>query len=624
MPHRPADAELHDALLAAPLATALLSADGAFVRVNRAWSTLVGRDEGWFSGRMLASLVSDGAGLFDRLRGVRDRALTVSLLRADGGVPVELSGRPFGSAGMVVLYARELRRGGAEAPPEMIPDAAFRDAPVGLGVCDPDFRFQRVNNALGAIFDLPPDQLVGRSYLEFVHPADRAQAEQRIRSARAGGLAAGQVDRRFVTAAGRTVWVRASGVRAGTETDPSYFGVFLDVSDQHRAEEERARLQEQVVHAERLRTLGQIAAGIAHEINNPAAIAIGGVDLARRRLGAAITAARSGDLPGVRRHLDNLEGALRYCEDGTLRVAQAARRLGSFSSLRGGRVEEVDPNDAVRRSIELVRNELRHRARLVVELGEVPRLVAHQERLIQAVTNLLVNAGQAIEGAPDEHAVTVRTWTAGNVVHILIADTGVGMTRDVRERLFEPFFTSRGKDRGTGLGLTVVHDVVSQHRGRIDVWSEPNRGSRFTLELPVDNGLRATTPEASPAGRGGRVLVVDDEPFLLAVVGEILRGEHEVVTAAGGREALAVLAQDTAFDAVLCDLMMPGVDGIEIHSWLLESAPALAARMVFCTGGVFTARAESYLARTGLRVIEKPFTAEDVLACIAEAASRRV
>lgn len=616
---------LSDALLGAPVAGAVVSPDGTFRRVNTRWAAMLGRSEGWFPGRALADVApiptSELAARFVDPAGARP--LPTRLRAADGTQhPAELvfvpASAPDAPAPIFAVYVA----GAGPAPtPSVLTDAAFRDAPVGLGLLDASFRFQRVNDALAALFELPAAQLVGRAYNDFLHPGERVASEGRMRQARSGALAAGQVERRFITAQGRTVWLRTGGVRASAGPEALYFGVFIDVSARYEAEAEQARLQEQVVHAERLRTLGQIAGAIAHEVNNPAAIAIGGVDLARRRVGAALTSARAGDIAAVRKHLENLEAALRYCEDGTLRIAQAARRLGSFSSLHGGRVEKIDPNDAVRRSIELVRNDIRHRARLVVELGDVPKLVAHPDRLIQAIINLLVNAGQAIEGAAEDHAITVRTWMGDRAVHISVADTGIGMTREVRDRLFEPFFTSRGKDRGTGLGLTVVHDVVRQHRGKIDVWSEYGRGSRFTLELPLDNGLD-TKADATPTAQARRVLVIDDEPFLVAVLTEILQENHEVVTATSGRDALVLLAQDTAFDAVLCDLMMPGIDGIEVHGFLLAHAPELAARTVFCTGGAFTARAESYLQDSGVPVLAKPFTAEDVFRCLSEAAAR--
>ena len=615
-----------EAFLAAPLPAAVFHADSTVRAANAGWLTLLGHDEAALRGVSLRSLVSDPTlDLGALLRAASPAA--VSFRRADGSaIVLDLVIKPVDPEGQRgwVVYVKP-----ATSPVvpggEVIPDEAFRHAPVGLGVFDAQFRFKRANDALAAMLDLTPAELVGRAYAAFVHPDDAQPAAHRMRAAREGALSPGQVERRFVSATGRVVWVRAGGVRMVSDGEPSYFGVFLDINERHEAEAERGRLHEQVVHGERLRTLGQIAAGIAHEINNPASIAIGGVDLTRRRLGAALAAAKAGELAVVRRHLESLEASLRYCEDGTLRVAQAARRLGSFSSLRSGRIDRLDPNDAVRRALELVRNELRHRARLVVELGEVPRMVGDAERIIQAVTNLLINAAQAVDGTPDTHAITVSTWSDGTTVYVRVADTGAGMTRDVRDHLFEPFFASRGKDRGAGLGLTVVHDVVSQHRGRIDVNSEPGKGSMFTLAFPLNNGLEDRAVDVTPsavASRARRVLVVDDEPFLLAVIGEILQGQYEVVTAPGGREALAVLAGDTAFDVVLCDLMMPEIDGVEVHTWLAANAPTLAARTVFCTGGAFTTRAERYLARADIPVLEKPLTAEDVLERLARASAR--
>lgn len=587
------------------------------VAANEAMGGLVGRPAVDLIGRAfedLAPLTPGGAGRLLGLPSPPD-----AWLRHEDGhsVHVRVTTAVLG-AGPPPVHIVYL----APSPDPLVDERVFQHAPIGMATFDESYRFTRANAALAALLDASPADLLGRPYTDFLHPEELAAARSRMAAAGNGSLNFGQTERQHVTASGRHIWLRAAGLRVKDAHAATFFGIFLDVTDRHLADAERARLQEQVLHAERLRTIGQIAAGFAHEINNPAAVAVGGAEIARRRLTAAGTSAKVGDLQGIRRHLESLDSALRYCEDGTLRIAQAARRLGSFASLHGGEVQVIDPNEAVRRAVELVRNELRHRARLVIELGASVRLVADADRLVQALTNLLVNAGQATEGSPDAHTITVRTWAADGAFHILVADTGVGMSRDVRDRIFEPFFSRRNKDRGTGLGLVVVNDVVRQHRGRVDVWTEPGAGSRFTLVLPFENGL--TGRDVAPRSGRRRILVVDDEPSLLAVLEELLSADHDVVVAPGGREAIAILQRDTRFDAVLCDLMMPGTDGIDVHEALRERAPRLAATTVFCTGGAFTERASTYLANAGLPVLAKPFNLEDVRRALDSALTRGV
>ncbi|MDP2315692.1 MAG: PAS domain S-box protein [Pseudomonadota bacterium] len=626
---------LTEALFQAPTGVVLVSPEGRFVRANRAYCHLVGaNDDTWLIGQMLTDVVADNAeGTLAALRAALQRGapssqpIACTLRRTNGTlVPTEVTFTVVrdgeGRTQHLVGHVQELT-GRVRAAPSLHETAgtierALALAPIGTAILDARFVFREVNEALVKMFGVSREALVGRPYLELLHPDERSSFQERLHGAHLGTLEACRSERRFLHSSGATLHMSLAGAGLELNGEHVYFVLFIDVTEQHTAEDERSRMHEQVLHAERLHTLGQIAGGIAHEVNNPAAIAVGGVDLARRHLTAITSAARTGDLAQVRQQAERLEAALRYCEDGTARLAKVARKLSAFSALHGGEIERMDVNALVRRALDLVQNDLRHRAEVTVDLGELRPLVGHPTRLVQALTNLLVNAAQAIDGLPADHQITVITRGDDTAIDIVVIDTGVGMPSGMMDKIFEPFFTTRGRTDGSGLGLMVVHDVVRQHRGDVRVQSEPGRGSRFIIHLPLANGLgNAGSAPVSPVHRA-RLLLVDDEPFLLAILAEIL-GEHEVVTAAGGPEALALLAVDTRFDAVLCDLMMPSVDGIAVHRFLLENAPALASRMVFATGGAFTARAEAYVSSRGVPVLLKPFTAEEVRAVLGTA-----
>lgn len=467
---------------------------------------------------------------------------------------------------------------------------AFHVSGTAMAVLDAEGRFARVNLALTRLLDAPPEALIGRAFPGFSPPFDGPR-EQLLEGGRR---------------------IRIDGTGAAPVL------VFVsDVTGERAAADERQQLQAQHVHSERLRTLGQIATGIAHEINNPAAVAVAGVDLARRRMAALRAVVEARQTAKVAPALESLEAALAYCEDGTLRVSQAARRLGVFSTLTGSEVEALDIAAVVGRALELVRNDLRHRARLVTDLAPVPRTWGSAARLTQAFTNLLLNAGQAIDGPSGDNVITITTRATETEVFVEVRDTGIGMSEDARARLFEPGGGPAGRP---ALGLTVVGDVVRQHRGQIEVQSVRGRGSLFRVRLPIDNGL---APVAAPAPiRRGRLLLIDDEPLLLELVREMLAEHWDVEVAPSGEEALTLLAKDSAFDAVICDLMMPGLDGMGVHNWLREHAPPLATRMVVATGGAFTDRAERWLQATGLPVIGKPFSAEVLLRACAQVVAR--
>jgi CheY-like chemotaxis protein len=234
-------------------------------------------------------------------------------------------------------------------------------------------------------------------------------------------------------------------------------------------------------------------------------------------------------------------------------------------------------------------------------------------RLVQVFLNLLLNASQAIdEGDAAHHVIRVRTWAEGGEVCASVSDTGTGIAPEHLRRLFEPFFTTKPMGVGTGLGLAICRSIVEGHKGRIEVESEPGRGSCFTVRLPryveppVAARPRAGSPTTPPCRRG-RILVVDDEQAILDTLERLLRRDHDVVTRGSGAAALELLETDRAFDAILSDLMMAEVSGVDLYEWVASRDEGLASRMVFMTGGVFTQRAIEFCDRVKSPLVYKPF-----------------
>jgi CheY-like chemotaxis protein/anti-sigma regulatory factor (Ser/Thr protein kinase) len=258
-------------------------------------------------------------------------------------------------------------------------------------------------------------------------------------------------------------------------------------------------------------------------------------------------------------------------------------------------------------------NEIRHRARLARDFGGVPRVEAEEARLGQVFLNLLLNAAQAItEGdvRSNEIRVVTRTDAQGRVV-VEVRDSGKGIPDSARGHLFEPFFTTKPAGVGTGLGLYVCRDIVSSLGGEIEFESAEGRGSVFRVSLPPAPGSAAEGAQRS-AGRGaherGCVLVVDDEPMMGSTLTRIL-GAHDVVAVGSAREALALLDAGRRFDVVLCDLVMPGMSGVDLHAELARRLPDAARRMVFLSGGALTPAARAFVAAGSHEVIDKPFDA---------------
>ncbi len=444
---------------------------------------------------------------------------------------------------------------------------------------------------------------------------------------------------------GGTCWTttRGEAVRGSDGAVVNLRGTVHDIT-------ERKRLQATTAQADRLSSMGVIAAGVAHEINNPLTYVRYNVDsLAKdlpRLLGvagrcAAALRARVGDAafaevlgddaamlaPSV---LDDAVARVREAVEGAQRISVLIRSLGTFSRVEKVEERAVDLTQAIESAINMAQNEMRFRARVVTDFGTVPAVWASEGKLSQVFLNLLINAAHAIdEGHIDENVIQIRTWAAGEDVFAEVTDTGAGIQREELDRIFEPFFSTKQIGRGSGLGLTICKSLVTAFGGDIWVTSEVGVGSCFTVRLPVKRGVSrhdVAAVHAPALGVRGRILVVDDEPMIQKTLQRLLADSHEVVTAASGVEARTILERDQAFDVILCDLMMPELTGMDVHAWLAAHHPALSERLVFVTGGIFTPRAAEYLASVNNLRVHKPFDIdglERLIADLVQLAQRR-
>ncbi|RKH03948.1 response regulator [Corallococcus carmarthensis] len=418
---------------------------------------------------------------------------------------------------------------------------------------------------------------------------------------------------------GTRVWseMQLSPVRANGQAVTHFVATHRDVTA-------TKELQARLVAAERVAAVGTLAAGVGHEINNPLAYLALNLEAARRGLAAQGAAAPE----AVRDALSSVRGA----QEGAERIRLIVRDLQVFS--REGAPERglVDLNALVPPAVRVVLHTLRSRARLVEDFGPVPRVLGSEARLGQVLLNLLVNAMQAIpEGDPGRHEVRVRTGTdASGHARVEVEDTGGGIAPDVLPRIFDPFFTTKGNDEGTGLGLAICQQIVRTHGGELRVHSVPGQGTTFTLLLPpapvqsagspplhaVARGAGDSGPGTAASGRKGRVLIVDDEPRLAQSMRLLLEPGHEVVTVTRGEDALARLAAGESFDVVLCDLQMPGMDGIAVYRRLQQEAPAMVQRVVFISGGASSPEARAFVETVAHRVLEKPVRPDVLLATV--------
>ncbi len=365
-----------------------------------------------------------------------------------------------------------------------------------------------------------------------------------------------------------------------------------------RALEELRRTQEQLVRMEKLRALGEMASGVAHDFNNVLAVILGRVQLMQRKVQDA-----------------TLSRWLGIVEQAALDGAQTVRRIQEFTRIRrDAPTEIIDLNEVVREAVEMTRTRWQDEAqsrgvsiRVALDLSRVPAVDGQPSELREALTNLLLNA---VDALPRGGEIRVATRVAQGQVELSVSDTGIGMSESVRRRIFEPFFSTKGPS-GTGLGLAMVYGIISRHGGEIDVQSAEGVGSTFTIRLPLGRAGRGVGSVAEVGGTGAvRVLVIDDEPHVRDTLEEILRQQrHEVVVADDGPSGLA-LFQRERFDVVMTDLAMPGMSGWQVAQAIKLARPGTP--VVLVTGWGVELPAEQLRVHGVDRVMSKPFRFEDV------------
>jgi signal transduction histidine kinase len=380
---------------------------------------------------------------------------------------------------------------------------------------------------------------------------------------------------------------------------------------------ERATMQQQLLVSDRLVQLGTLAAGVAHEINNPLAYVIGNIAFALEELSE-----------GPARTIDSraIIHALQQALQGSERIRETANDLRVFSRTDDSEPQPVELRRVLESSISMAWNQIRHRARLIRDYQDLPLIAANENRLGQVFLNLLINAAQAIpEGNAEQHEIRVSLREAYPYVEIEVSDTGVGIAPEIREHLFQPFFTTKPKGVGTGLGLSICQKIVQDCGGDISARPNPAGGTTFRVRLragTVEPVAKPPRPTSDAAARRGRVLVIDDEPAIVEMVGRILRAENDTVGAVGARAALELLHADTRFDVILCDLMMPDMSGAEFYDALHQRVPHLSERIIFLSGGAFTVAARLFLNRIDNPRVQKPFDPKALRAMIREQLGR--
>ncbi|MCC6903921.1 MAG: response regulator [Polyangiaceae bacterium] len=386
----------------------------------------------------------------------------------------------------------------------------------------------------------------------------------------------------------------------------------------------RLNLRSKLLRADRMATVGVLAASVAHEVRNPLTYVLYNLESLESELGQLSRAARGTRGGGFDFEVDELKEMARDALEGARRIRSIIDDLKIFARNDEDERVPVDVNEAIESAIRLATNEVKYRARVEQTLGDVPPVLGSSGRLGQLLLNLVINAAQAIApGARADNFVAIRSWQERDWVNIEVRDSGAGIAPDVLPRVFAPFFTTKPPGVGTGLGLSICKDIAADMGGTIAVESTVGVGTRFVVRLPSASPAGAAQGAASVHPRRatealGRVLVVDDDPHVAASLSRMLRGHYEVLTVPSGHAALELLGRDLPVDALVSDVMMPTLSGIELHAELDRTRPELARRVVFVTGAASDGEIRSDLERAGRPWLEKPVSSRALLSLLAQ------
>ncbi|MGH1343095.1 MAG: ATP-binding response regulator [Nannocystales bacterium] len=483
-------------------------------------------------------------------------------------------------------------------------------SPLGV-IAEHDGVIVYANAAAGRTFGTSPQALCGTATVDLAQPEYRHVVSRRSKRFFRTQVPPPPMEMDLRRVDGGVVVVRCipatSAVYNGRR---ALFTMLQDITQQRQ-------LQASLQQADRLASVGSMAAGVAHEINNPLAYVITNLELLQEALDG------SGEGPPTPELDARIGTILGDALDGSERVRRIVGDLKRFSRTADDEPDEaVDVHAVLDVAVDISRNEIKHRACLVRSFDEVPAVRGNEGRLTQVFVNLLVNAAHAIPDEDDvKNRIELRTELGEEgFVEISVTDTGCGIPSEIVDRIFDPFFTTKPQGMGTGLGLSICHGIVTRLGGALRVESRVGQGTTVTVSLRADPDAAsavgaAQVTDTARDSSGMRILVVDDEPLVCEGIKRALKNHDVTVTSSGG-DAVRLCAAGE-FDLVLCDVMMPDVSGMDVFSQVRRSRPEIASRFVFMTGGAFTPSARAFLESVENEQIYKPFSLRDLRSLVA-------
>jgi PAS domain S-box-containing protein len=442
--------------------------------------------------------------------------------------------------------------------------------------------------------------------------ASRAQLDAFLEALSASRALDG-VEVQFHRADGEPFWAAVSARLIEYGGERVVVSAVYDLTERRAAEDKIAQQRELLHQSEKLSALGEVLAGVAHELNNPLSVVVGQAHMLQQDAAD----------PQIAERAAKIGAAANRC-------ARIVKTFLSMARHQPAEQRPVEVNRVIEAALEVTAYSLRAAGiRVSRRLAkDLPTILADDQQVQQVITNLVINAQHALESVDGErklHVTTSLRKKSGEVV-IKVKDNGPGVPEDIRGRIFEPLFTTKAVGTGTGIGLALCHRLVESHGGSIEIEGPPDQGAVFVVRFPVagDTAVERAAPEArATAARRDRVLrilVIDDEPDVADYLAEVLEVDgHEVAVSTTGADTLRRL-ESQSFDVILSDIRMPEVDGPALHKILSERWPELVPVLAFITGDTLSSRVKAFLDGSGRPFVEKPVTPAEVRELVARVA----
>ena len=476
----------------------------------------------------------------------------------------------------------------------------FEESRDALYVTTRDGKLVDANQAYLGLFGYTREEAMGMNVLAtYIDPDDRLRFQQEIEPK--GEIKDYEIKLRKKDGEEMHCLLSASVRRDENGEIMGYHGSIRDITEQRRMEERERELQRELILSSRLASIGEMASGIAHEINNPLTGVIGYAQLLGQK-----------DVP------DDIREAVDVINEGGQRVAEIVQKLLTFARQSKVEKEYADINSVIEsvldmRSYEMKTSNIEVKTNFASKL---PKTMVNVGQLQQVFLNIVINAEQAMITANGKGKLSVKTEKKDNSIRVSITDNGPGISKEDMDKLFDPFFT--GRDSGTGLGLSIAYGIMRDHKGKVYAKSTLKKGATFTVEVPiVADADEAAVVEAPPPRKPkravkGRIMVVDDEPSICQFLGRLLTEEgHKVETILGAQTALQRMSI-ADYDLFLLDIKMPGMSGVELYQRMKEIAPSLQNRVIFLTGEVLSPRTKAFLSRNRAPYLTKPIDLEQL------------